>query len=105
MAARLVSAYTQPALQGDAGALVSTEVGVVRFRTVPAERFCNSFAGLAADALRSSGCVSAFLECSKSGLVVLLAVKLRGFAVRFGRCAVKLCSFDLMCLGHEPISS
>jgi hypothetical protein len=104
MAARLVSAYTQPALQGDAGALVSTEVGVVRFRTVPAERFCNSFAGLAADALRSSGCFG-LLGVFKSGLVVLLAVKLRGFAVRFGCCAVKLCSFDLMCLGHKPISS
>ena len=51
-----------------AGALVSTEVGAVRFRTVPAERFCNSFAGLAADALRSSGCVSAFLECSSPAL-------------------------------------
>jgi hypothetical protein len=32
-------------------------------------------------------------------------VKLGGFAVRFDRRAVKLCSLDVMWLGHEPISS
>ncbi len=41
----------------------------------------------------------------QSSLVVLLAVKLGGFAVRFGGCAVKFRSLDMMCLRHERISS
>ena len=52
----------------------------------------------------SSACVSAF-GVFQSSLVVLLAVKLGGFAVRFGGCAVKFRSLDMMCLRHERISS
>jgi hypothetical protein len=40
----------------------------------------------------------------ESCLVVILAMKLGGSAVRFGRRAVELCSLDVVWLRHEPMS-
>jgi hypothetical protein len=52
-----------------------------------------------------SGLRFGLLRVFESCFVVILTVKLGGSAVRFGRCAVKLCSLDVMWLRHERMSS
>ena len=70
-----------------------------------AERFCKFICGSCRPMRSGPPAASAFLERSNRPCRPSCRWKLRRFAVRSGRCAVVLCSFDLMCLSAKPTSS